>query len=137
LIKYASNAFLATKITFINEVAALCERLGADVIQVARGMGLDQRIGPQFLHPGPGYGGSCFPKDTQALVEIANRAGMHFEIVEAVVAVNERMKQRAADKVTQALDGEVRGKTSAALGLSFQPGTDGIREAPAMGAVRA
>jgi UDPglucose 6-dehydrogenase len=136
LIKYASNAFLATKITFINEVAALCERLGADVIQVARGMGLDQRIGPQFLHPGPGYGGSCFPKDTQALVDIANRAGMRFEIVETVVAVNERVKKRAAEKVEEALAGEVRGKTVAVLGLSFKPGTDDIRESPAIDLVR-
>jgi UDPglucose 6-dehydrogenase len=137
LIKYASNAFLATKITFINEVAALCERLGADVIQVARGMGLDQRIGPQFLHPGPGYGGSCFPKDTQALCDIASRAGMRFEIVETVVAVNERMKRRAVDKVEEAVDGELRGKTVAVLGLSFKPGTDDIRESPAIDLVRA
>jgi UDPglucose 6-dehydrogenase len=136
LIKYASNAFLATKITFINEVAALCERLGADVIQVARGMGLDDRIGPQFLHPGPGYGGSCFPKDTQALCDIANRAGMRFEIVETVVAVNERIKRRAAEKVAAAVDGELRGKTVAVLGLSFKPGTDDIRESPAIELVR-
>jgi UDPglucose 6-dehydrogenase len=136
LIKYASNAFLATKITFINEVAALCERLGADVIQVARGMGLDQRIGPQFLHPGPGYGGSCFPKDTQALVDIANRAGMRFEIVETVVAVNERVKKRAAEKVEEAVAGELLGKTVAVLGLSFKPGTDDIRESPAIDLVR-
>ncbi|HXT20194.1 MAG TPA: UDP-glucose/GDP-mannose dehydrogenase family protein, partial [Thermoanaerobaculia bacterium] len=136
LIKYASNAFLATKITFINEVAALCERLGADVIQVARGMGLDQRIGPQFLHPGPGYGGSCFPKDTEALVEIARAADMKFEIVEAVVAVNERMQQRAVDKVVEALAGEPRGRTVGVLGLSFKPGTDDIRESPAITVVR-
>ena len=136
LIKYASNAFLATKITFINEVAALCERLGADVLQVARGMGLDQRIGPQFLHPGPGYGGSCFPKDTQALVEIATRAGMRFEIVETVVAVNERIKKRAAEKVEEAVEGELRGRTIAVLGLSFKPGTDDIRESPAIDLVR-
>jgi UDPglucose 6-dehydrogenase len=132
LIKYASNAFLATKITFINEVAELCERLGADVLQVARGMGLDQRIGPQFLHPGPGYGGSCFPQDTEALVEIARGADMRFEIVEAVVAVNQRMQQRALDKVIEALDGEPRGRTVAVLGLSFKPGTDDIRESPAI-----
>jgi UDPglucose 6-dehydrogenase len=136
LIKYASNAFLATKITFINEVAALCERLGADVIQVARGMGLDARIGPQFLHPGPGYGGSCFPKDTHALCDIANRAGMRFEIVETVVAVNERMKRRAAEKVEEAAAGELRGKTVAVLGLSFKPGTDDIRDSPAIDLVR-
>ncbi|HXT51538.1 MAG TPA: UDP-glucose/GDP-mannose dehydrogenase family protein, partial [Thermoanaerobaculia bacterium] len=116
LIKYASNAFLATKITFINEVAALCERLGADVAQVSRGMGLDQRIGPAFLHPGPGYGGSCFPKDTSALVDIAAQAGMRFEIVETVVAVNDRIKQRAAQKVLDAV-GDVRGRTIGVLGL--------------------
>src|SRR5688500_17300455 len=132
LIKYASNAFLATKITFINEVAALCERLGADVLQVARGMGLDQRIGPQFLHPGPGYGGSCFPKDTEALVEIARAAEMKFAIVETVVEVNHRMQQRAVDKVVEALAGEPRGRTVAVLGLSFKPGTDDIRESPAI-----
>ncbi|HVS02978.1 MAG TPA: UDP-glucose/GDP-mannose dehydrogenase family protein, partial [Thermoanaerobaculia bacterium] len=137
LIKYASNAFLATKITFINEVAELCERLGADVMQVARGMGLDQRIGPQFLHPGPGYGGSCFPKDTQALVDIAQQAGMAFEIVESVVRANERAKRRAVDKVLAALDGEVRGKTVAVLGLSFKPGTDDIRESPSLVVVEA
>jgi UDPglucose 6-dehydrogenase len=136
LIKYASNAFLATKITFINEVAALCERLGADVIQVARGMGLDERIGPQFLHPGPGYGGSCFPKDTEALVEIARGAAMRFEIVEAVVAVNARMQRRAVDKVVDALEGEPRGRTVAVLGLSFKGGTDDIRESPAITVVR-
>ena len=135
LIKYASNAFLATKITFINEVAALCDRLGADVMQVARGMGLDQRIGPQFLHPGPGYGGSCFPKDTHALVDIATRAGMRFEIVETVVAVNEQMKRRAVDKIEEAVAGELRGKTIAVLGLSFKPGTDDIRESPAIAVV--
>jgi UDPglucose 6-dehydrogenase len=132
LIKYASNAFLATKITFINEVAALCERLGADVIQVARGMGLDERIGPQFLHPGPGYGGSCFPKDTEALVEIARGAGMSFDIVESVVAVNARMQRRAVDKVVEALGGEPRGRRVAVLGLSFKGGTDDIRESPAI-----
>jgi UDPglucose 6-dehydrogenase len=136
LIKYASNAFLATKITFINECAALCERLGADVTQVSRGMGLDERIGPSFLHPGPGYGGSCFPKDTHALVDIANQAGMHFEIVETVVAVNEKMKQRAARKVLDAA-GEVRGKTVAVLGLAFKGGTDDIRDSPAIEIVRA
>jgi UDPglucose 6-dehydrogenase len=132
LIKYASNAFLATKITFINEVAELAERLGADVLQVAKGMGLDQRIGPQFLHPGPGYGGSCFPKDTQALSEIAQRAGMRFEIVDTVVRVNDRIRGRSIEKVRQALGGEVRGRTVAVLGLSFKPGTDDIRESPAI-----
>ncbi|MBZ0112154.1 MAG: UDP-glucose/GDP-mannose dehydrogenase family protein [Thermoanaerobaculia bacterium] len=132
LIKYASNAFLATKITFINEVAGLCEKLGADVIQVARGMGLDSRIGPQFLHPGPGYGGSCFPKDTQALVDIARQAGCTFEIVDTVVRVNEKVKRRASEKVRAALDGDLEGKTVAVLGLSFKPGTDDIRDTPAL-----
>jgi UDPglucose 6-dehydrogenase len=132
LIKYASNAFLATKITFINEVAELCERLRADVHHVAKGMGLDKRIGPKFLHPGPGYGGSCFPKDTQALAEIARDAGLPFEIVETVVAVNDRMKQRSIDKVRKAAGGDLSGKTVAVLGLSFKPETDDMRESPAI-----
>ena len=128
LIKYASNAFLATKITFINEVAELCERLGADVHHVAKGMGLDRRIGPKFLHPGPGYGGSCFPKDTQALADIARNAGRPFAIVETVIQVNERMKERSVAKVLASLDGEPAGKTVALLGLSFKPETDDMRE---------
>ncbi len=132
LIKYASNAFLATKITFINEVSELCERLGADVHHVARGMGLDRRIGAKFLHPGPGYGGSCFPKDTQALAEIAREADRPFEIVETVISVNERMKQRAVEKVVAALGGEISGKTAAILGLSFKPETDDMRESAAI-----
>jgi UDPglucose 6-dehydrogenase len=132
LIKYASNAFLATKITFINEVAELCERLGADVHHVAKGMGLDRRIGPKFLHPGPGYGGSCFPKDTQALADIARNAGRPFDIVETVIEVNERMKERAVAKVVAALDGEPAGKTVALLGLSFKPETDDMRESVAI-----
>jgi len=128
LIKYASNAFLATKITFINEVAELCELIGADIHHVAKGMGLDNRIGPKFLHPGPGYGGSCFPKDTQALTEIAREAGRPFDIVETVVTVNERMKVRAVEKVCAALDDNLAGKTIAMLGLSFKPETDDMRE---------
>ncbi len=128
LIKYASNAFLATKITFINEVAELCELIGADVHHVARGMGLDKRIGPKFLHPGPGYGGSCFPKDTQALSDIARQAGRPFDIVDTVVAVNERMKVRAVDKVRAALGDDLKGRTVALLGLSFKPETDDMRE---------
>jgi UDPglucose 6-dehydrogenase len=132
LIKYASNAFLATKITFINEVAALSELLGADVQHVARGMGLDKRIGPAFLHPGPGYGGSCFPKDTMALTEIARKAGRPFEIVETVVAVNEGIKRRMADKIRVACGGSLAGKTIAVLGLSFKPETDDMREAPSL-----
>ncbi len=132
LIKYASNAFLATKITFINEVAELCELLGADVHHVAKGMGLDRRIGPKFLHPGPGYGGSCFPKDTKALSDIARQAGRPFEIVDTVVEVNERIKLRMADKVRAICGGSVQGLTLGVLGVSFKPETDDMREAPAI-----
>ena len=132
LIKYASNAFLATKITYINEVAELCELLGADVHHVAKGMGLDRRIGPKFLHPGPGYGGSCFPKDTQALVDIARQAGRPFDIVETVVKVNERVKLRMADKIRTACGGSVKGLTIGVLGVSFKPETDDMREAAAI-----
>jgi UDPglucose 6-dehydrogenase len=132
LIKYASNAFLATKVTFINEVAALCELLGADVHHVAKGMGLDRRIGPKFLHPGPGYGGSCFPKDTKALTDIARQAGRPFEIVDTVVRVNEQVKHRMVDKVRAACGGTVRGLTIAVAGLSFKPETDDMREAPSI-----
>ena len=137
LIKYASNAFLATKITFINEVADLCERLGADVHHVAKGMGLDRRIGPKFLHPGPGYGGSCFPKDTQALADIARNAGQPFEIVETVVRVNDRVKERSVEKVRQALGGELSGRIVGLLGLAFKPETDDMRESPSIPLVRA
>ncbi len=132
LIKYASNAFLATKITFVNEVARLCERLGADVHHVAKGMGLDKRIGPKFLHPGPGYGGSCFPKDTQALAEIARQAGRPFEIVETVIAVNDKMKDDSLGRVAVALGGSLAGTTVAILGLSFKPETDDMRESPSL-----
>jgi len=132
MIKYASNAFLATKITFINEVAELCEQLGADVHHVAKGMGLDNRIGSKFLHPGPGYGGSCFPKDTQALVDIAREAGRPFEIVETTVRVNERIKRRSVDKVRAALGGELAGRTIGILGLSFKPETDDMRDSPSI-----
>jgi len=128
LIKYASNAFLATKITFINEVADLCERIGADVHHVAKGMGLDGRIGPKFLHPGPGYGGSCFPKDTQALAEIARNHDRPFEIVEATISANDRIKRRVVEKIIAALGGDATGKTVALLGLSFKPETDDMRE---------
>ncbi len=137
LIKYASNAFLATKITFINEVADLCERLGADVHHVAKGMGLDRRIGPKFLHPGPGYGGSCFPKDTQALADIARNAGQPFEIVETVVRVNDRIKERSVEKVRQALGEDLTGKTVGLLGLAFKPETDDMRESPSIPLVQA
>lgn len=132
LIKYASNAFLATKITFINEVARLCELLGADVHHVAKGMGLDGRIGPKFLHPGPGYGGSCFPKDTKAVTEIARQAGCPFEIVETVVRVNEDIKRRMIDKIRTACGGSVSGLTLGVLGLAFKPETDDMREAPCL-----
>jgi UDPglucose 6-dehydrogenase len=132
LIKYASNAFLATKVSFINEMALLCERVGADVHVVARGMGLDQRIGSKFLHPGPGFGGSCFPKDLKALAHIAREQGLEFRLVEATMAVNERQRRHSYDKVVQALGGEgqVRGRTVALLGLTFKPNTDDLREAP-------
>ena len=132
LIKYASNAFLATKITFINEVAELCEKLGADVHHVAKGMGLDRRIGPKFLHPGPGYGGSCFPKDTKAITDIARQAGRPFDIVDTVVSVNERIKLRMVDKIRAACGGSVKGLTVGVLGLAFKPETDDMREAAAL-----
>jgi UDPglucose 6-dehydrogenase len=132
MIKYASNAFLATKITFINEVARICEKLGADVHHVAKGMGLDGRIGPKFLHPGPGYGGSCFPKDTKAVTEIARNAGCPFEIVETVVKVNEDIKLSMVDKIREACGGSVKGLRIGVLGLAFKPETDDMREAPAL-----
>ena len=131
LIKYAANAFLATKITFINEIADLCEQVGADVQDVARGMGLDKRIGPKFLHAGPGFGGSCFPKDTTALLKTAQDNGVALRIVEAVAAVNELRKRAMARRVLTALDGSVRGRTVAVLGLTFKPNTDDTRESPA------
>ena len=131
LIKYASNAFLATKISFINEVATLSEKLGADVEMVARGMGLDNRIGPKFLHPGPGFGGSCFPKDSRAITQIAEENGTRFRIMEAVLEVNEATKRRMIDKVEEATGGTA-GKTVAVLGLSFKPQTDDIRESAAL-----
>ena len=123
LIKYASNAFLATKITFINEIADLCEQVGADVQEVARGMGLDNRIGAKFLHPGPGFGGSCFPKDASALIKTAHDHGVPLRLVEAVAAVNDQRKRAMARKVVLALGGSVRGKTIAVLGLTFKPNT--------------
>jgi UDPglucose 6-dehydrogenase len=132
LIKYASNAFLATKITFINEIADLCEEVGADVQEVARGMGLDNRIGGKFLHAGPGFGGSCFPKDTTALLKTALDHGVALRIVEAVTAVNDQRKRAMARKVVTALGGSVRGKTVAVLGLTFKPNTDDTRDSPAI-----
>ena len=131
LIKYAANAFLATKITFINEMADICEKVGGDVQDVARGIGLDGRIGKKFLHAGPGYGGSCFPKDTLALVQTAEQLGAPTRIVEAVVAVNDARKLAMARKIEAAFGG-VRGKTIAVLGLTFKPNTDDMRDAPAL-----
>ena len=132
LIKYASNAFLATKITFINEMADLCEQVGADVQEVARAMGLDNRIGAKFLHAGPGFGGSCFPKDTSALIKTAHDHGVALRLVETVSAVNEQRKRAMARKVLQALGGSVRGKTIAVLGLTFKPNTDDTRDSPSI-----
>ena len=137
LIKYASNAFLATKITFINEVADLCEKVGADVQEVARGMGLDNRIGSKFLHAGPGYGGSCFPKDALALIKTGQDHEAPLRILETVVAVNDQRKRAMARKVATALGGNLRGKTVAVLGLTFKPNTDDLREAPALAVITA
>lgn len=132
LTKYAANAFLATKITFINEIADLCEQVGANVQDVARGIGLDRRIGPKFLHAGPGYGGSCFPKDTVALIKTAQDAGAPIRVVETVAAVNDQRKRAMARKIILACGGSVRGKTIAILGLAFKPNTDDMREAPSI-----
>ena len=132
LIKYASNAFLATKISFINEMATLCEAVGADVHDVSKGMGLDGRIGRKFLHPGPGYGGSCFPKDTRALARIAQEYGAASRIVESVIEVNEAQKARMIKKIRTALGGDLAQKTVAVLGLTFKPETDDMREAPSL-----
>ena len=132
LIKYAANAFLATKITFINEIADLCEAVDADVQQVAKGIGLDKRIGNKFLHAGPGYGGSCFPKDTLALIRTAEDAGVDLNIVSAVVGANDSRKIAMADKIISAAGGDVSGKTIAVLGLAFKPNTDDMRDAPSL-----
>jgi UDPglucose 6-dehydrogenase len=132
LVKYASNAFLAVKISFINEIANLCEQVGADVHAVARGMGMDRRIGSKFLHPGPGYGGSCFPKDTTALIRIAQEHGSSCRIVEAAVEVNAAQKARMVKKIREALGGTEGGKTVAVLGLAFKPETDDMRDAPSL-----
>lgn len=136
LTKYAANAFLAVKITFINEIADLCEKVGADVQDVARGIGLDGRIGSKFLHAGPGYGGSCFPKDTLALLKTSQDYDAPQRIVEAVVAVNDNRKRAMGRKVIQACGGEVRGKTVALLGLTFKPNTDDMRDSPSIAVVR-
>ena len=132
LIKYAANAFLATKITFINEIADLCEKVGADVQDVAKGIGLDGRIGRKFLHAGPGFGGSCFPKDCQALVRTAHEAAAPLAIVETVVQVNDARKQRMADKIIAACGGSVAGRRLAVLGLTFKPNTDDMRDSPSL-----
>jgi UDPglucose 6-dehydrogenase len=137
LTKYAANAFLATKITFINEIADLCEKVGANVQDVARGMGLDGRIGKKFLHAGPGYGGSCFPKDTIALVRTAQEFGSPARLVETVVQVNDTRKGAMASRVIQACGGSVRGKTIGVLGVAFKPNTDDMREAPSLAIVPA
>jgi UDPglucose 6-dehydrogenase len=132
LIKYAANAFLAVKISFINEIADLCEAVDADVQDVARGIGLDNRIGPKFLHAGPGYGGSCFPKDTLALLQTAENAGVAQRIVKTTVEVNDDRKVAMAERVARALGGEVKGKRIGVLGLAFKPNTDDMREAPSI-----
>ncbi len=137
LIKYAANTFLAAKITFINEIADLCEEVDADVHDVAKGIGLDGRIGRKFLHPGPGYGGSCFPKDTRALVSTARDAGSPLRIIEAVVELNEQRKQKMAERIIAAMGGDATGKTIAVLGLTFKPNTDDMRESPSLDIVPA
>jgi UDPglucose 6-dehydrogenase len=131
MVKLASNAFLATKISFINEIANVCEETGADVVEVARGMGLDNRIGPKFLQAGIGFGGSCFPKDVSALKQLAGNSGYHFELLSAVIEVNELQKRRVIQKLERHL-GSLRGRTVALLGLAFKPGTDDMREAPSV-----
>ena len=137
LTKYAANAFLATKITFINEIADLCEQVGADVQDVARGIGLDNRIGSKFLHAGPGYGGSCFPKDTLALIKTAQDYEAPMRIVETVAAVNSQRKRAMGRKVIAACGGSVRGRTVAVLGLTFKPNTDDMRDAPSIDVITA
>jgi UDPglucose 6-dehydrogenase len=136
MIKYASNAFLATKVSFINEIANLCERVGADVVTVAKAMGLDQRIGSKFLHAGPGFGGSCFPKDLAALIQTGQEAGCDMRIARAAAEVNERQRARMVDKIRDTLGG-LKGKTIALLGLSFKPNTNDLREAPALAIAQA
>ncbi|MFQ5543843.1 MAG: UDP-glucose dehydrogenase family protein, partial [Nitrospiria bacterium] len=136
MVKYASNAFLATKISFINEVANLCDVVGANVQDVAKGMGLDRRIGSKFLHPGPGYGGSCFPKDVSALSRIAKNNGYDFNIIDAVMAVNQNQRTRMVDKIQHEV-GDLKGKRLAVIGLAFKPNTDDMREAPSIDIIQA
>ncbi|SEQ84907.1 UDP-glucose dehydrogenase [Faunimonas pinastri] len=137
LIKYAANAFLATKITFINEMADLCEAVGADVQDVARGIGLDNRIGRKFLHAGPGFGGSCFPKDTRALAETARQIGSPARLIDMVISINEDRKRQMAEKIVAACGGSVEGRTIAVLGLTFKPNTDDMRESPSIDIISA
>jgi UDPglucose 6-dehydrogenase len=137
LIKYAANSFLATKITFINEIADYCEKVGVNVQDVARGIGLDRRVGAKFLHPGPGYGGSCFPKDTRALAHMAAAAGAPLQLVQTTVAVNDARKRGMANRVIAACGGSVKGKTVAVLGLTFKPNTDDMRESASLDIVPA
>ncbi len=132
MIKYAANAFLAIKITFINEIAALCEKVGADIKSVSKGIGLDGRIGNKFLHAGPGYGGSCFPKDTKALARIGQEHAVPMQITETVIKVNDEIKRRMVDKIVDLCGGDVRGKTVAVLGVTFKPNTDDMRDAPSL-----
>ncbi|MDP4031742.1 MAG: UDP-glucose/GDP-mannose dehydrogenase family protein [Pseudorhodobacter sp.] len=132
MIKYAANAFLATKITFINEIAALCERVGADIKAVSKGMGLDGRIGNKFLHAGPGYGGSCFPKDTKALARMGQEHAVPMQITETVIKVNDEIKRRMIDKIVDLCDGSVSNKVIAVLGVTFKPNTDDMRDAPSL-----
>jgi UDPglucose 6-dehydrogenase len=132
LTKYAANSFLAMKVSFINEFANLCERIGGDVHAISRGIGLDGRIGPKFLHPGPGFGGSCFPKDTRSAAHFARELGEELEIIEAVIRVNDRQRWRMVEKIVAAMNGEISGKTIAVLGLSFKPETDDMRDAPSV-----
>jgi len=136
LTKYAANGFLATKISFINEIANLCEKVGADVHSIARAIGLDRRIGSKFLHPGPGFGGSCFPKDTRSIAHFAREAGQELEIIESVIRVNELQRERMIEKIVAALDGDIDGRTIAVLGLSFKPETDDMRDAPSLDIIR-
>jgi UDPglucose 6-dehydrogenase len=135
LTKYAANAFLATKVSFINEIANLCEKIGCDVHDVARGIGMDKRIGSKFLHPGPGFGGSCFPKDTRALASVARHFDSDSLIVDAVIEVNNRQRNQMLTKINN-LAGDLNGKTVAVLGLAFKPETDDMREAPSIGIIR-
>ncbi|TYB85602.1 UDP-glucose/GDP-mannose dehydrogenase family protein [Oceaniovalibus sp. ACAM 378] len=132
MIKYAANAFLATKITFVNEIALLCERVGADIKQVSKGIGMDGRIGNKFLHAGPGYGGSCFPKDTRALARIGQEHAVPMQITETVIKVNDEMKRRMIDKIVDLCGGMLNGRTVAVLGVTFKPNTDDMREAPSL-----